>query len=134
MPPGRDVTAAKGTILVVEDDDGVRSLLTEVLEDDGYTIVQALDGQQAIELLSDYDERANSGRFCLILLDMNLPAVDGFGVLTYLADTALTLPVVVLSARRDQLAKALRAGAQDTLAKPFDLDRLIDVVVRNCGQ
>jgi DNA-binding response OmpR family regulator len=72
--------------LVVEDDEPLRALLTEVLADEGYSILQARDGEEAMQLLDELILPANVP--CVMLLDMMLPDVSGVGVLNHL--TGLT--------------------------------------------
>jgi CheY-like chemotaxis protein len=119
-----------GTIILVEDTPMVRCFLAEVLRDEGYEVVEARNGVEAIKLL---DAGAASEDFCLMVLDMNLPQVDGIGVLRHLAERGRTMPVIAMSADTISLGRARRHGAREALAKPFDLDRFLETVKRNCG-
>ncbi|MGH6973949.1 MAG: ATPase, T2SS/T4P/T4SS family, partial [Stellaceae bacterium] len=112
-------TAAAGsraTILLVEDEDSLRRVIKDLLEREGYTICEARDGAEAMEQV----DRHNPD---LVLLDLNLPNVDGYTVLQRLRGHPRTehLPVIILSARGDEdnEVKVLRLGATDFLAKPF---------------
>ena len=118
------------TILLVEDDDAIRAIVGDVLRDDGYQVIAIDDGGAAITAL--HQHRPPPEALCLVLLDMMLPSADGVRVLETLAGLGSYVPVVAMSASRDELARAQAAGAQATLTKPFDLDRLIAVVERNC--
>jgi type II secretory ATPase GspE/PulE/Tfp pilus assembly ATPase PilB-like protein/CheY-like chemotaxis protein len=107
---------SKGTILLVEDEDTLRRVMKDLLEQEGYRICEARDGAEAFEQV----DRHNPD---LVLLDLNLPNVDGYTVLAQLRSHArtATLPVVVLSARGDEdnEVRVLRLGATDFLTKPF---------------
>jgi len=108
----------------------VRCFLAEVLRDEGYEVVEARDGVEAIDLL---DAGAASEGACLMVLDKNLPQVDGIGVLRHLAERGRAIPVIAMSADIISLGRARRHGAREALAKPFDVDRLLEMVTRNCG-
>lgn len=105
-------------ILVVEDDDGIRSLLSIGLTKNGYCIEAASDGAKAIEMVeaSSYD---------LILLDIMLPEIDGFSLFEYIKQ--YHIPTIFLTAKvavQDRV-KGLRMGAEDYIVKPFDILELI---------
>jgi CheY-like chemotaxis protein len=119
------------TILVVEDEPSVRELAVDVLRDEGYDVVEAQDGVEAIRALEQRDPSA--GGLSLILLDMMLPGMDGVRVLSHVRDLgACPPPVVAMSASRRLLATALATGAQAALYKPFDLNELLRVVADHC--
>ena len=107
---------ARATILLVEDEDTLRRVMRDLLEQEGYRICEARDGAEALEQV----DRHNPD---LVLLDLNLPNVDGYSVLAQLRSRPATmdLPVVVLSARGDEdnEVRVLRLGATDFLTKPF---------------
>jgi two-component system, chemotaxis family, chemotaxis protein CheY len=125
-----DLADAPPTLLLIEDDKEIRQMLRDLLHDDGYNVIEAGDGAEGIALIRDYFPPPVN--LCLILLDMMLPISDGGQVLEALAQLGNYVPVVAMSADRVQLRRARRAGAEATLEKPFDLDRLLDVVGRNC--
>jgi len=110
---GRD---GKGTILLVEDEDQLRRVMKDLLEREGYAIVEAADGVQALEQV----DRHNPD---VILLDLNLPGMDGYGVLQHLRSRpgTSTVPVIVLTAKGDEdnEVRVLKLGADDFLTKPF---------------
>lgn len=118
------------TALVVEDDQRIRELVADTLSNEGYSVLRAQDGWQAIQLLDDLI--LPSAVPCVILLDMMLPRVSGLGVLDHLRNRGATLPVVAMSASPMHLAAAQAAGTHATLAKPFDLDDLLGVVAEHC--
>lgn len=116
-------------VLIVEDDLHLRNLIAAVLRDEQYDVLEAANGLEAVELLGD-SERAE--QICLILLDINLPGLDGLEVLRRLGTSGRPIPVVVMSAVSGNTRAALGQGARDALTKPFDLGDLLDVVARNC--
>lgn len=107
-------------ILIVEDDIDIAQGISEFLEPKGYQLDFAYHGKQALNLLSEqcYD---------LVLLDINLPFVDGFDVCRSLLQDKLTkLPVIIMSARgdTDDILKGFDSGAWDYLVKPFSFAEL----------
>ncbi|MBA3841849.1 MAG: response regulator transcription factor [Actinobacteria bacterium] len=107
-------------ILVIEDEEGILSFVSRGLAAKGYAVEGATDGRQGLEL-------GVRGGCDLVVLDLSLPALNGFDVLSGLAELRPELPVIVLSARSD-LATKLRGfdlGAVDYMAKPFALDELL---------
>lgn len=106
-----------GTILVVDDELLNRTLLAVSLEDAGYSVEAADDGRSALELL-------RTQPFDVVLLDLLMPAMDGYQVLEHMkADAALRhLPVIVISAldELDSVVRCIEMGATDYLPKPFD--------------
>jgi type II secretory ATPase GspE/PulE/Tfp pilus assembly ATPase PilB-like protein/CheY-like chemotaxis protein len=107
---------AKAMILLVEDEDTLRRVVRDLLEQEGYAVCEARDGSEALEQV---DQHAPD----LVLLDLNLPTVDGYTVLAQLRSRPATrdLPIIVLSARGDEEneVRVLRLGATDFLTKPF---------------
>jgi type II secretory ATPase GspE/PulE/Tfp pilus assembly ATPase PilB-like protein len=104
------------TVLLVEDEGPLRAVMKDILERDGFQVVEAADGIQALE---EIDHRAPD----VVLLDLNLPRLDGFGVLSRLRSRMQTsnIPVVVLTARGDEdnEVRVFESGADDFLTKPF---------------
>jgi CheY-like chemotaxis protein len=118
------------TVLVVEDDLPIRELLADLLRGEGFVVVEAEDGQEAIEAIA---QPAREPEFCLVLLDLMLPHVDGLAVLHYLRQKAgASPPVIALSANRVLLRRALETGAQAAVTKPFDVPELLDIVAHHC--
>jgi CheY-like chemotaxis protein len=112
------------SILIVEDDEGVRRSLQGILEDEGYSVEVAKDGGEALKRLQS--EPLPS----LILLDLTMPRMDGeeFRV-RQLGDARLaTVPVIVLTARPDGKEKARQLQAADYLPKPMSFEELLHVV------
>jgi len=108
--------AAKKTVLLVEDEEPLRGVLRELLEREGFTVVEASDGVQALD---EVDRSAPD----VVVLDLNLPRLDGYGVLNHLRARPSTskLPVIVLTAKGDEEneVRVFETGANDFLAKPF---------------
>jgi two-component system, OmpR family, response regulator len=103
------------TILLVDDEDSVQKLLTYPLERDGFRVVQARDGEQALRMFGD--EHVD-----LVVLDLMLPKVDGLEVCKRLrADS--NVPIIMLTARGEELDKVLglELGADDYITKPFSI-------------
>jgi CheY-like chemotaxis protein len=112
--------AQRRRILVVDDDASIRTFVQSALADTGYDVKLAVNGQQAL------DEVARE-RPHLILLDVRMPGVDGWEVLDALRSAAGDqTPVVVMTAEYSGQERALASGAQGYLAKPFELDDLLD--------
>lgn len=108
------------TVLVVEDDQGVRESLAMVLEYQGYDVVQAVTGEEGLSLAAECSP-------ALIVLDLNLPGIDGVEVCRRVRDTGRAVAILMLTAR-DQVGERVRgldAGADDYLPKPFALDELL---------
>jgi DNA-binding response OmpR family regulator len=117
------------TVLVIEDDEALRGMLVEVLRDEGYQVLEAADGERALDLLRA-DELPTD--LCLVLLDLMLPKCSGLEVLGAMGAIRDVIPVVAVSASPQHLPEAVRAGARETVSKPFDLDGLLSVVNRYC--
>jgi DNA-binding response OmpR family regulator len=103
------------TILLVDDEESVRKLLTYPLERDGYRVVQARDGDEALA-------RFDSENVDLVVLDIMLPRLDGLEVCKRLRARS-SVPIVMLTARDDELDKVLglELGADDYITKPFSI-------------
>jgi len=115
-------------ILIVEDDEAIATGLSLNLRLAGHTSTIAGDGEVALEAIAERE-------FDLLLLDLNLPRKNGLEVLAALREADNLVPVIVLSARDDEVDKvaALRLGADDYVTKPFALAELlarIDAVLR----
>jgi two-component system response regulator MprA len=112
------------TILVVDDDSELRSLLQDILVDQGYAVVAADDGVSAVRAVVEREPD-------LILLDMRLPNMNGWDVTRELRNRGYHTPVVVMTAALSSENWATEVGAVGYLAKPFDIDALISVVGKN---
>jgi two-component system, cell cycle response regulator DivK len=112
-------------ILLVEDNEMNRDMLSRRLVRKGFEVVMALDGQQAVEA-------AAAQSFDLILMDMSLPVIDGWEATRRIkaAPGTRAIPVIALTAHAmaDDREKALAAGCDDYDTKPVDLPRLLDKI------
>ncbi|MBI2409188.1 MAG: Flp pilus assembly complex ATPase component TadA [Gemmatimonadetes bacterium] len=113
VPDGR---AAAKKVLLVEDEDALRRVMKDLLEREGFICFEAADGVQALD---EIDRAAPD----IVVLDLNLPRLDGYGVLSHLRARAATqeLPVIVLTAKGDEDSevRVFEFGANDYLTKPF---------------
>jgi DNA-binding response OmpR family regulator len=109
------VTANSATILLVDDEESVQKLLTYPLERDGYRVLVARDGVEAME-------RFEGDHVDLVVLDLMLPKVDGLEVCKRLRAASM-VPIIMLTARDDELDKVvgLELGADDYITKPFSI-------------
>ena len=103
------------TILLVDDEDSVQKLLAYPLERDGYTVIPAQDGEEALE-------RFQREQVDLVVLDVMLPRLDGLEVCRRLRAQS-SVPIIMLTARGDELDKVvgLELGADDYITKPFSI-------------
>ncbi len=109
-------------ILVVDDDQDIREALQEILEDDGYEVRLASDGRQVLDLVG------RGLRPDLVLLDLMMPAMDGWELLGHRAqhDVLAHVPFVVLSAVRPERLEGLEGAS--VLSKPVDLEALLSLI------
>ncbi len=119
-----------GRVLVVDDDDVIRQLITVNLELEGFEVATAVDGQDCLDKVKDVDP-------AVITLDIMMPRLDGWQAADRLRadpDTA-GIKVVLLSARAQEadLQRGSRMGVDAYLTKPFDPDELIETVRRLAG-
>ena len=115
----------KRTVLIVDDEAPMRKNLTELLGDEGFSILEAGDGEEAIRLARDRQPN-------LVLLDINLPRTDGLACLVEIKKSAPSVPVIVFTAygTSERAIQAMKTGAFDYLEKPFDLDEFLLTVRR----
>jgi CheY-like chemotaxis protein len=113
------------TILVVEDDDDIRSVIVDLLESEGYQTMAATNGKEALDVLS------NSPKPCLVLLDMMMPIMNGREFLDIIMKDSMLapLPVLIVSAIADATNSK---GSIGFLKKPIDIDVVLDVVGQYC--
>ncbi len=112
-------------VLVVDDEAAIRQVLTDILADEGHQVVAASNGREAIEVLGTVVPD-------VILLDMNMPVMDGRTFYRELRPQGWEIPVVVLSAVGARRV-ASDLGADAAIDKPFDLDEVL-AVVETVGQ
>jgi len=113
------LTEEQRTILVVDDEEMVRSLLQRTLEEAGYDVITAANGQEALDKVSQLD-------VSLVLLDVKMPGLDGFQVLERIRKTS-SVPVIMLTAIRDvhTVRDSLDLGADDYIGKSFKKGELL---------
>ncbi len=113
------------SILAVDDSASMRQMVSFTLKNAGYDVVEAVDGQDALE-------KARSRRFDLVLTDQNMPRLDGIGLTKQLRTDPnfKATPILILTTESsDEMKQAGRAaGATGWLVKPFDPTKLIEVV------
>lgn len=108
------------TILIIDDEPGIRTVLSDIFEDEGYAVRSACDGIEGLQMLSD-------GEVSLVILDIWLPNKGGIDVLKEIKDDYPELEVIIISghANIDLAVKAVKLGAFDFMEKPLSLDRII---------
>jgi len=111
--------------MVVEDDIHIRTIMSEVLEDEGYIVNEASNGEEALAAVSK-----NSPD--LILLDLQMPVMSGWTFMNEIQRKDIKVPVIIVSAQVSSIEQAKALGAVDCLNKPFELDDLLDKVARYC--
>ncbi|MGO5073298.1 response regulator transcription factor [Clostridium sporogenes] len=117
-------------VLVVEDQIAIRELITINLEMAGYEVIEASDGEMAVNYIENT-------YFDIILLDIMLPKLDGFSIISKIKGKGI--PVIFVTAKDDVLdrVKGLKLGADDYITKPFESIELlarIEAVLRRCGK
>lgn len=127
-------SSVSGNILIVEDDPDVREMLATLLSTEGFHVVGAEDGLEALHLLRIVRHRAPEVP-CLILLDLTMPRLGGheFRRVQLSDPTVASVPVAVMSGAVDIEERAQALGAVATVAKPIDHDLLLNVVRRYCA-
>ncbi len=119
----------KATILIADDDAGVRFTLRGLLEDEGLTVVEAEDGEQALR-------RLEQGGVELLITDLRMPRLDGLELLSRLAELPSPRPQVILMTAHGSerhAVEAMKRGALDYFRKPFELEQVLQVVRRAVG-
>lgn len=106
-------------ILLLEDDVILQEIIEEFLIEKGYEVESFFDGEKALDAIG-------TGHYDLLLLDVNVPNIDGFEILSYLRDIGNTTPAVYITslAGINELKKGFALGADDYLRKPFELEEL----------
>jgi len=113
------MTVNKGDLLIVDDQMGVRRLISEALLEIGYAAVQASSGREALEKLKEKE-------YHLIILDVKMPGMSGVETLHEIRKISPDVPVVLMTAYEelDIMEEAEKLGVKHYLCKPFDLDEL----------
>ncbi len=113
------------TVLIIEDDESIAELLRDYLELSGYSVIHAASGSVGMQRIKDSQPD-------LILLDLMLPEVDGFSILSFMGENK-EIPVIIVSAKSDDMykVKGFNLGADDYIVKPFSPAELVARVSRN---
>jgi two-component system response regulator MprA len=105
-------------VLVVDDDASIRALTVSVLEDAGFAVREAPSGAAAMAVV-------DAGAPCLVILDLQMPVMDGRAFFKALRAAGHAMPVLLVSAYGAETART-ELGADGSIAKPFDIDELVD--------
>ena len=121
--------STKCSILVVDDEDSLRNVLTGELKNEGYDVHSASDGDEAISAL-------DRGKFKLVLLDIKMPRISGFDVLKHIRQHHAGTKVVMLTGFADlkNAIESKKLGADDFVSKPYDLVDLLTTIERVLGE
>jgi two-component system chemotaxis response regulator CheY len=110
-------------ILIIDDDPAIRATVAEILMSEGYSVETATNGADGLQSLDRLDP-------ALVLLDMRMPILDGWGFARALQSRGVRIPILVMTAAQDARRWAHEINAQGYVAKPFDLLDLLDAVGR----
>jgi two-component system nitrogen regulation response regulator NtrX len=115
----------KEVILIVDDEEGIRETLSGIFEDEGYEVVTAASGEEALDIIKEHMPY-------ILLLDVWLPGMDGIETMSKVKEIDNDIPVIVISGHGNiELAiKAIRLGAYDFLEKPLSLEKVLIVTKR----
>jgi len=113
----------KNSILIIDDEDNIRFSLAGALEDEGFEVIQAENGEEGLKTVAHNEVD-------LVLLDVWMPGMDGLSVLAELKKTSPDLPVIIMSGHGtiETAVKATRLGALDFIEKPLDLNKLMIMI------
>jgi len=119
LTTGGEVIMPNNKILIVDDQNGIRVLLTEVFSSEGYKTYQASNGKLALEIV-------RNDKPDLVLLDMKIPGMDGLEILKHIKKIDAGIKVIMMTAygELDMIKEATESGALMHFTKPFDIDEL----------
>ena len=117
--------ADKSRILVVDDEEALRTVLSSELKGEGYDVDTAADGDEAISVVQNK-------KFDLLLLDIKMPKVDGFEVFKFVKKSFPSIKVIMLTGFADlkNAIESKKLGAEDFVSKPYDLVDLLTTIER----
>src|SRR5690349_1746594 len=118
------MASATHPILVIDDDAEILAMLRDFLEGEGISVRTAGNGAEALDVIDDVSP-------ALILLDMRMPVLDGWGFAERLRERHLSYPIVVMTAAQSARSWAEEIGATGYIAKPFDVDELLQLIERH---
>jgi CheY-like chemotaxis protein len=127
MPePGSFARRRADTVLLVDDYADARATLRDLLEENGHPVIEAANGQQALDILVSH----NAARIGLIVLDLQMPIMDGPQLINVLRNYVglASIPVLVVSGHTGQLAESERKRIVGCLQQPYDVKELLGVV------
>jgi CheY-like chemotaxis protein len=110
-------------VLVADDEPAIVEMIRDILEDYGFRVVTAANGSEALRLVEEAEPE-------VVLLDMNMPVLDGEGFIAALRERGIPTPIVVMTAGSSARRWAAQLGADAYLSKPFELASLVDVTKR----
>lgn len=113
--------STKAKILLTDDDPAIRQILCRLLCEEGYRVLTAANGVEALEL-------AKVTTFDVALLDLNMPLKDGWETFEQLSNRQPMLPIILITARPNQLFPALASGVVALMEKPLDLTKLFSTI------
>ncbi|TET05853.1 MAG: sigma-54-dependent Fis family transcriptional regulator, partial [Candidatus Atribacteria bacterium] len=116
-------------ILVIDDEQNIRRMLTRVLSPEGFIVKEAVNGLEALKRLQEEN-------YSLVLLDLRMPVLNGIDTLKKIREYDINLPVIMMSAYGSipEAVEAIKLGALDYLIKPFDIEELKIIVSRAIKQ
>jgi CheY-like chemotaxis protein len=121
VTPPEAATAAQSKLLLADDDPAIRQILHRLLHEEGYLVLTAANGVEALEL-----DRAT--KLDLVLLDLNMPLKDGWETFRQLTMRHPLLPIILITARSNQFFPALASGVGALMEKPLDFVRLFQTI------
>ena len=110
-------------ILIIDDDPSIRATVADILTSEGYSVATAVNGADGLKSLDRLDP-------VLVLLDMRMPILDGWGFARTLQARGIQVPILVMTAAQDARRWAREINAEGFVAKPFELLDLLDAVGR----
>ena len=127
--PSQPKLTKNSKILVVEDENLIRQMVVLALQEEGYEVVTATDGQEALSFLQQEESNSNSNDcpFSLSVLDLMLPEINGLDICRLLRYQGNIVPILILSAKASETDRVLglEVGADDYLTKPFSMKELV---------
>jgi DNA-binding response OmpR family regulator len=111
-------------ILVVDDDEAIRALVADVLTDEGYQVETAGNGTDALRVINRVVPA--------LLLDLQMPPLDGFALMRVLGARGVTIPTILMSATTNLPRHATNLGAAAFIGRPFEIEHLLATVALHC--
>lgn len=122
------IPTTMGQILLVEDEENIRETIAPALQDEGYRVITAADGQTALDVIQLFKSRSQpASSLDLVILDIMLPGINGIDLCRYIRREGSMVPVLMLSAKDTEGDRVvgLEVGADDYLTKPFGMRELV---------